>query len=94
MHAYGHPANMDPVLDVARRYDLYVIEDAAEAHGALYKGKKDGTLGDLGCFSFFVNKIITTGEGDMIVTRDLELFEKAIILRDIAFETNNSLVVH
>ena len=82
VHVYGHPANMDPILDIARGYNLAVVEDAAEAHGALYKGKKVGSLGDMGMFSFYGNKIITTGEGGMIVTDNEELAEKMRILRD------------
>lgn len=82
VHIYGHPADMDPIIKIARRYDLYVIEDAAEAHGAEYKGKKVGGIGDVGCFSFYANKIITTGEGGMIVTNDDDIAEKVRRLRD------------
>ena len=82
VHVYGHPSNMDPILDIAREYSLAVVEDAAEAHGALYKGKKVGSLGDMGMFSFYGNKIITTGEGGMIVTDNNDLAEKIRILRD------------
>ncbi|MFC0524553.1 DegT/DnrJ/EryC1/StrS family aminotransferase [Pontibacillus salicampi] len=73
VHLYGHPTNMDPVMDVAKKYNLFVIEDAAEAHGAEYKGKKVGSIGDCGTFSFFGNKIITTGEGGMITTNNRQL---------------------
>jgi perosamine synthetase len=86
VHIYGHPVDMDPILELAEKYDLYVIEDAAEAHGAEYKGKKTGALGDVGCFSFYANKIITTGEGGMLVTNNEEIAEKARMLRDQAFE--------
>ncbi len=73
VHIYGHPCDMDPIREIARHYGLYVIEDAAESHGALYKGMPAGSLGDAGCFSFYANKIMTTGEGGMIVTNDDKL---------------------
>ena len=68
VHLYGQPVDMDPLLEIARRHDLWVIEDAAHSHGATYKGRKTGSLGDIGCFSFYPSKIITTGEGGLIVT--------------------------
>jgi len=70
VHAFGQPVDMDPVLDVARTYHLHVIEDACEAIGAEYKGRKAGTLGGMGVFAFYPNKQMTTGEGGMIVTDD------------------------
>jgi perosamine synthetase len=82
VHLYGHPANMDPILEVARRHNLIVIEDAAEAHGAEYKGNKVGSLGDAAAFSFYGNKIITTGEGGMVVTKDEGLTERMRFLKD------------
>jgi perosamine synthetase len=82
VHLYGHPANMDPIIEIAKRYGLFVIEDAAEAHGAEYKGKKVGSIGDLAIFSFYGNKIITTGEGGMIVTNNRKLADKIRLLRD------------
>ena len=85
MHTYGHPVDMDPLLDIAKDNNLFVIEDAAEAHGAEYKGKKTGSLGNIGCFSFYANKIITTGEGGMITTDDENLAKKAQLLRNHAF---------
>lgn len=88
VHIYGHPADMDPILAIAKKYNLYVIEDAAEAHGALYKGKNVGSLGDLGIFSFFGNKIITTGEGGMVVTDDEELYNKMQILKAHGMDPN------
>jgi perosamine synthetase len=84
VHIYGHPCDMDAIVDIAEDYDLYVIEDAAEAHGAEYKGRKTGSRGNVGCFSFYGNKIITTGEGGMCVTSDEELAEKLRLLRDHA----------
>jgi perosamine synthetase len=70
VHLYGHPADMDRILAVAKAHNLFVIEDAAEAHGAEYKGKRVGGIGRVGTFSFYGNKIVTTGEGGMIVTND------------------------
>jgi Predicted pyridoxal phosphate-dependent enzyme apparently involved in regulation of cell wall biogenesis len=84
VHLYGHPANMDPILETAARHHLTVIEDAAEAHGAKYKGKRVGSLGKLGAFSFYGNKIITTGEGGIVVTDDDALAERMRFLRDHA----------
>ena len=86
VHLYGHPVDMDPLLDIARRYSLAVVEDAAEVHGAEYKGKKCGGLADLGCFSFYANKIITTGEGGMVVTDDPRLADRARRLKDLAHD--------
>lgn len=85
VHIYGHPCDMDPIMKIAKEHDLYVIEDAAEAHGAEYKGRKTGGIGDVGCFSFYANKIITTGEGGMIVTNNEGIAEKARTLRNLAF---------
>lgn len=82
VHLYGHPTNMSPILTIARKYNLLVIEDAAESHGALYKGKMTGSLGNAGCFSFFGNKIITTGEGGMITTNNKAFVETVRIFRD------------
>lgn len=82
---YGHPVNFDPLLDMAKDHGLYVIEDAAESHGAEYKGRKTGGLTDVACFSFYANKIITTGEGGMLVTNSQEMAEKARWLRSLAF---------
>lgn len=84
VHLYGHPADMDPIMAIAKKHKLYVIEDAAEAHGALYKGKKVGGIGDIGCFSFYGNKIVTTGEGGMIVTNNTTYYERAKLLKDLA----------
>lgn len=82
VHLYGHPCDMDPLLDLARRRGLAVVEDAAEAHGAEYRGRRVGALGTIGCFSFYGNKIITTGEGGMCVTDDPLLVERLRLLRD------------
>jgi perosamine synthetase len=86
VHTYGHPADMDPIMKIARERGLLVIEDGAEAHGAEYKGKKVGCLGDAGCFSFYANKIITTGEGGMVVTNDDKVAEGARLFKDLYFD--------
>jgi perosamine synthetase len=85
MHTYGHPVDMAPLLELAEKHGLYIVEDAAEAHGALYKGRPAGSLGDAGCFSFYANKIITTGEGGMVTTNNPEIARLARNLRDHAF---------
>lgn len=82
VHLYGHPAEMDEILDFADEHDLYVIEDAAQAHGAAYKGEIVGSIGDFGCFSFYATKNITTGEGGVVTTDDDELAETLRILRN------------
>lgn len=76
VHLYGHPADMDPIMALADSHGIAVIEDAAEAHGAEYGGRKVGGIGLAGSFSFFGNKVITTGEGGMVVTNDDEFAEK------------------
>lgn len=86
VHIYGHPADMDPILDIARRHNLIVIEDAAEVHGAEYKGKRCGGLGDISTFSFYANKLVTTGEGGMVLVRTPEAAERARSLRNLCFQ--------
>jgi perosamine synthetase len=92
VHIYGHPCDMDPILEIAERHDLYVIEDAAEAHGAEYKGQKTGGLADIGCFSFYANKIITCGEGGMLVTNNEKIARHATTLKDLSFEEGKGRV--
>ena len=82
VHLFGHPCDMDTLMDIAKRHNLYVIEDAAESPGAEYRGRKAGSFGDVNCFSFFGNKIISTGEGGMCLTSDKELAEKITLLKD------------
>lgn len=83
VHLYGQPADMDPILDIARRRGLAVIEDACQAHGAEYKGRRAGSLGDLGCFSFYPGKNLGAyGEGGMVVTNDAGHARTIRMLRD------------
>jgi len=84
VHIYGHPADMDPILAIAQKHHLKVIEDAAEAHGATYKGRLTGTIGDINAFSFYANKIITTGEGGMCTTDSDEMADIARSMKDLA----------
>lgn len=81
VHLYGHPAEMGPIMEFAQKHNLFVVEDAAEAHGAEYNGQKVGTFGDCSIFSFFGNKIVTTGEGGMVTTDDDALAEKLRLYR-------------
>lgn len=88
VHLYGHPVNMGPVMEIAKKYNLFVIEDAAEAHGAKYKDKPVGSIGDVSTFSFFGNKIITTGEGGMITTDNDDIADKIRILKGQGMDPN------
>ena len=81
VHLYGHPADMDPIVALARQRGIAVVEDAAEAHGAQYRGRVVGSIGDIATFSFYGNKIVTTGEGGMVVTGSDELAAKVRMLR-------------
>ncbi len=85
VHIYGHPVDMDPLIEIAKKHNLYIVEDAAEAIGAEYKGRKCGGFGDVSCFSFYANKTITTGEGGMVLTNDDKLNEKLRRLRNLGF---------
>lgn len=76
VHIYGHPCDMNEINAIAKKHKLIVVEDAAESHGALYKGKMTGSLGHVGCFSFYANKVITTGEGGMITTNSEKLYKE------------------
>lgn len=84
VHLYGHSAKMDALMTIAKRKGLLVIEDAAEAHGAEYKGRRVGAIGDCGVFSFYGNKVITSGEGGMMTTDNQKLYQRAKLLRDHA----------
>lgn len=92
VHIYGHPADMDPVMEIAKKHGLVVIEDAAEAHGATYKGRLTGTIGDINAFSFYANKIITTGEGGMVTTNSDQLASRARSLRDLSHSKDKRFI--
>ena len=81
VHLYGHPADMDPLRAIAKAHNLLLLEDAAEAHGALYRGQRVGSLSDAAIFSFYGNKIITTGEGGIIVTNNKAWADRAFFLK-------------
>jgi dTDP-4-amino-4,6-dideoxygalactose transaminase len=87
VHYGGYPCDMQPILDLARDHDLRVVEDAAHAVGATYKEKMCGTIGDVGCFSFFANKNLATGEGGMVVTNDDDLAERIRVMRSHGMTT-------
>ncbi|MFT7612549.1 MAG: perosamine synthetase [Parvicellaceae bacterium] len=88
VHIYGQPCEMDKIMQIAKTHNLSVIEDCAEAHGATFKGRKIGSFGDVATFSFFGNKIITTGEGGMCTTNSEELNKKMRVLRDHGMDPN------
>jgi dTDP-4-amino-4,6-dideoxygalactose transaminase len=83
VHLYGHPADMDPIMDIAKRHNLKIIEDCAQAHGALYKNRKVGSFGDAGCFSFYPTKNLGAfGDGGAVVTNSEQIKERLLLLRD------------
>jgi perosamine synthetase len=92
VHIFGLPVDVDPVVDIAKRHGLKLIEDAAEMHGQTYKGKPCGSFGDISIFSFYPNKHITTGEGGMILTDDDELAETCRSLRNLCFQPHKRFV--
>lgn len=85
VHIYGFPADMDPILEIAEKHGLKIIEDAAEMHGQQYRGRPCGSFGDISTFSFYPNKHITTGEGGMVVVDDDELAKRCASLRNLCF---------
>jgi perosamine synthetase len=92
VHIYGLPVDMNPVLSLARRHNLKIIEDAAQAHGLTYRGKPCGGFGDVSTFSFYPNKLVTTGEGGMVLTDDDTLAGRARALRNLCFEKERRFV--
>lgn len=94
VHTYGLPVDMDPILDLAEKHGLAIIEDAAEMHGQTYKGRPCGSFGEISTFSFYPNKHITTGEGGMIVTDDAALAKRCRGLRNLCFQSGKRFVHH
>jgi perosamine synthetase len=94
VHIYGLPVDVDPVFKLCKKYNLYLIEDAAEMHGQTYKGKMCGSFGDISTFSFYPNKHITTGEGGMLMVDDPLIAERCRKLRNLAFEPNGRRFMH
>jgi len=92
VHLFGHPTDMDPIHEIANAHGLKVFEDCAEAHGALYKGRKVGSLALAGAFSFFANKVLTTGEGGMVTTDDAQVAAKARNIKALAFGPTNKFM--
>lgn len=92
VHIYGLPVDMDPVLELAKKYNLYIIEDAAEMHGQTYKGRPCGSFGDISTFSFYPNKHITCGEGGMVLTNDEALAERCASIRNLFFSPKKRYV--
>jgi perosamine synthetase len=86
VHIYGHPVDMDPLIELAEAHGIQVIEDAAEAHGALYRGRRTGSFGSSSCFSFYANKLVTTGEGGMLLVDNEELAARARRMRNLGFQ--------
>jgi perosamine synthetase len=94
VHIYGLPVDMDPILALCKKYNLFLVEDAAEVHGQTYKGKQCGSFGDISTFSFYPNKHITTGEGGMVVCNDAMLAERCRKLRNLGFEPEGRRFIH
>lgn len=92
VHIYGLPCDMDPILELARRHGLLILEDAAEMHGQTYRGRPCGSFGEISTFSFYPNKHVTTGEGGMVVTDDPTLAEKCRLARNLYFQAQQRYV--
>lgn len=92
VHIYGLPVDMNPILELAKKYDLKIIEDAAEVHGLTYNGEKCGSFGDISIFSFYPNKHITSGEGGMLLTDDATLAQRCQTLKNLCFKPGRRFV--
>jgi perosamine synthetase len=85
VHIFGNPCDMSAITKIAQKHNLWIVEDAAEAHGAEYQGVKAGALSDIAAFSFYANKNLTTGEGGMVVTQNQELYDKCRYYKNVCF---------
>ncbi len=95
VHLYGHPVDLDALIDIAKKYKIAIIEDACQAHGALYKGRKVGSIGDVGCFSFYPGKNLGCyGDGGILVTNDEEIYKKALLFRDHGKSDKYTHIIH
>lgn len=95
VHLYGHPVDLDPLIEIAKKYKISIIEDACQAHGALYKAKRVGSIGDVGCFSFYPGKNLGCyGDGGILVTDNKEIYEKARLLRDHGRSDKYTHILH
>jgi perosamine synthetase len=94
VHLFGHPVDMDPIIAIAKKYNLFVIEDCAEAHGATYKGRKLGGIGDIGCYSLYANKIVAAGEGGVVTTNSKVLANRVRELRGLAYGVGENRFMH
>ena len=88
VHIFGHAVDMDPILELQKKYNFKILEDTAESHGAEYKDRKCGSMGDCSTFSFYANKLITTGEGGMVLTDNKDIFEKCIKYKNLYFSND------
>jgi perosamine synthetase len=94
VHLFGHPVDMDPISIIAKKNNLFLVEDAAEAHGAKYKGRKVGSLGDVSCFSFYANKIVGAGEGGLVATSSESIAARVRELKSLAYGSINDRFQH
>jgi perosamine synthetase len=94
VNIFGHPCNIDKINQIAKKHNLYLIEDAAESHGSRYKNKICGSFGHISTFSFYANKLITTGEGGMLVMNDKSLYQKALFYRNLCFNNKERFKHH
>lgn len=92
VNIFGHPCNIDLLKKISKKYKLFLVEDAAESHGSKYKGRICGSFGDISTFSFYANKLITTGEGGILLTNNKSFYKKALYYRNLCFNNKNRFV--